>query len=193
MVWILLLAFIGVPALEIALFIQVGGWLGLWPTLGIVLLTAMAGTALLRQQGLAVLQSAQMQLDAGEMPLREIFDGLCLFFAGALLLTPGFFTDGVGFLLFLPPFRALLMATVAVKIMQNMRFHHVGPGGGPGPNPGPGGGFHPGGPSHGTGPGTGQRTGPGGGPVIDGDYEEVPAEPDGYLDPAKPNGDKKPQ
>lgn len=101
----LLLAFIGVPLVEIGVFIEVGGAIGLWPTLGLIILTAVAGTWLLRRQGLAVLTRARQQMDRGVLPGREIFDGVCLLFAGALLLTPGFVTDGLGLLLFVQAFR----------------------------------------------------------------------------------------
>jgi len=106
--FVLLAAFIGVPLIEIALFIQVGGFIGLWPTIAVVILTAVAGTALLRHQGLSALTRLQDSLDRGEAPLDPVFDGFCLLAAGILLLTPGFFTDGIGFLLFTPPFRAAL-------------------------------------------------------------------------------------
>lgn len=102
---ILLSAFIAVPIIEIALFIQVGGWIGLWPTLAVIVLTAVLGTALLRQQGLAVLAEARRDLDAGRMPVARIADGLCLLVAAVLLLTPGFMTDALGFLLFVPAVR----------------------------------------------------------------------------------------
>jgi UPF0716 protein FxsA len=102
---ILLLLFIGVPMLEIAVFIQVGGAIGLWWTLAIVLVTAIAGSFLLRLQGASVLMRAQQALSRGEMPLTEVFDGACLLVAGALLLTPGFVTDTVGALLFVPAVR----------------------------------------------------------------------------------------
>ncbi len=102
---ILLLMFIGVPILEIAVFIQAGEVIGLWPTLATVVVTAIIGTALLRAQGLATLARARQSLDQGKMPVEEIYVGLCLLVAGLLLLTPGFVTDSVGFLLFLPPFR----------------------------------------------------------------------------------------
>jgi UPF0716 protein FxsA len=113
---ILLIAFIGVPLLEIAIFIQVGGIIGLGWTLVLVVLTAIAGTILLRHQGFQVLRRAQKQLDAGQAPVAEVFEGVCLLFAGALLLTPGFFTDAVGGLLLLPPFRALLFGMVKQRI-----------------------------------------------------------------------------
>ncbi|MFQ5773807.1 MAG: FxsA family protein [Kiloniellaceae bacterium] len=105
---LLLAAFIGVPLLEIAVFIEVGGAIGLWSTLGLVVFTAVLGTWQLRAQGLATLARARAQIDRGALPARELFDGACLLIAGALLLTPGFVTDSVGFLLFLPPVRDLL-------------------------------------------------------------------------------------
>ena len=90
---ILLVAFILVPLAEIALLIQVGGWLGLMPTLALIILTAVIGTWMLRQQGFTVLSRAQRQLEQGVMPVAEVFEGLCLLVAGVLLLTPGFITD----------------------------------------------------------------------------------------------------
>ncbi|MGF1609390.1 MAG: FxsA family protein [Kiloniellales bacterium] len=113
---LLLAAFIAVPLLEIAVFIQVGGLIGLWPTLALVLLTAVAGTWLLRLQGLATLSRARSQLDQGVLPARELFDGLCLLFAGALLLTPGFVTDALGLLLFVPALRDLLRTILAHRL-----------------------------------------------------------------------------
>jgi len=110
---ILLFTFIAVPIIEIGLFIKVGGYFGFWPTIGIVLLTAIIGTTLLRQQGLATLKSAQTSLEQNGFPLKEVFDGLCLLFAGALLLTPGFFTDTIGLMMFVPPLRALLAQSAA--------------------------------------------------------------------------------
>lgn len=102
---LVLLALIGVPLLEIAVFIEVGGMIGLWPTLGLIVLTALLGTWQLRAQGLATLARARASMDRGEVPARELFDGLCLLVAGALLLTPGFVTDAFGGLLFIPGLR----------------------------------------------------------------------------------------
>lgn len=104
----ILLLFIGVPILEIAVFIGVGERIGLFNTIAIVILTAVAGTALLRSQGLSVLGRAQESLRENRFPMEEVFDGLCLVLAGALLLTPGFVTDMFGFLLFFPPARLAL-------------------------------------------------------------------------------------
>ncbi len=105
---VLLLAFVITPIVEIAVFIEIGGLIGLWPTIAIVVVTALAGAALLRAQGLATLARAQQSLARGEFPVRQVFDGACLLVAGALLLTPGFVTDGVGLALFLPPVRDFL-------------------------------------------------------------------------------------
>lgn len=162
---LLLLIFIAIPVIEIALFIEVGGWIGLWPTIAIVILTAFAGTSLLRLQGLAVLQRVQESAARNELPVAEVFDGLCLLVAGVLLLTPGFFTDTVGFLLFVPAFRRGIGMGLWTWLMKNGRVTVAGwrPGGGRGPGEGPG----AGGPDRGA---------PGGGPVIDGEFEEVDEE-----------------
>ena len=88
---ILLLAmFIAIPIIEIGLFIEIGGWIGLWPTLAIVIVTAFAGTTLLRLQGLAVLQRAQASTARNELPVQEVFDGLCLLMPVFCCLRPAF-------------------------------------------------------------------------------------------------------
>ncbi len=129
---VILLAFILVPLVEIGVFIEVGGWLGLWPTLGLILLTAVLGSWQLRAQGLSTLARARQQLDQGQMPAEELFDGFCLIIAGALLLTPGFVTDAVGFALFLPAFRRLLRRQLArhVKLRASLHKRARRPGGG---------------------------------------------------------------
>lgn len=119
----ILAAMIGVPIAEIAVFIDVGERIGLGPTLLVVILTAILGTALLRHQGFSVLVRAQSSLRENRFPLNELFDGLCLVFAGALLLTPGFVTDSVGFLLFFPPFRALLRAWATRVFIARGQIH----------------------------------------------------------------------
>jgi len=105
---IILVILVGVPILEIAVFIEVGGSVGVWNTVAIIFITALAGAALLRQQGMQTLKKIQQSLENNQFPVREMFDGLCLLVAGAFLLTPGFVTDAFGFLLFLPPVRQLL-------------------------------------------------------------------------------------
>ena len=104
----ILIALILLPLIEIAVFIQVGGLIGVWPTLALILLTTFAGAALLRSQGFATAQRAREALTRNELPVAEVFDGFCLVAAGVLLLTPGFVTDTFGALLFIPAFRNFL-------------------------------------------------------------------------------------
>lgn len=104
----ILLALIVVPLAEISVFVAAGERLGLWPVLGLVVATAFVGAGLLKAQGLAVLQRARASLDHGELPIAEVFDGVCLLLAGAFLLTPGFLTDALGLSLFVPPLRRAL-------------------------------------------------------------------------------------
>ncbi len=103
-----LLALIGLPIIEIAVFIEAGDRIGLWPTVGAILATAAIGLTLIRLQGMAVLRRAQENLAREQFPGLELFDGLCLFIAGALLITPGFITDTFGFLLLIVPLRRWL-------------------------------------------------------------------------------------
>tara|TARA_B100000579_G_scaffold282081_1_gene233570 strand:+ start:368 stop:853 length:486 start_codon:yes stop_codon:yes gene_type:complete len=102
--WLLLL-FILIPLLEIWLFILLGGFIGIYPTLFIILLTAILGTFLVKTQGVNVLKEIQSKFNELENPTEPIAHGAMILFAGALLLTPGFFTDTVGFLLLLPKVR----------------------------------------------------------------------------------------
>ena len=182
MALLLLAAFILVPLIEIGLFIEVGGWIGLWPTLGLIILTAVVGTALLRQQGLATLRRAQSQMDAGQVPAKELFDGVCLLIGGLLLLTPGFFTDAVGFLLLMPPVRDLLRQRLGGR-MTRVHLHRAG--GGFGPRPGGPGPQRPGDRPRGPGgeppphPGRGWSRPKQPGPTLEGDYVDVTDESEG--------------
>ncbi|MHA6610293.1 FxsA family protein [Photobacterium damselae] len=119
---ILLLLFIFVPIIEIALFIQVGGFLGLWPTIALVLITAVVGASLVRSQGLATLTSVQNRLQQGELPAQQIVEGVMLAVAGVLLLTPGFMTDCMGMTILLPAPRAWL----AKQLMQRVKVQGMG-------------------------------------------------------------------
>ena len=123
MPFLLLILFIAVPIAEIAIFIQAGERFGLWPTLGLVILTAILGTTLLRYQGLRALHRVKESLNRGEMPIGEVFTGLCLLVAGALLLTPGFLTDGVGFALFIPAIRQAIGSGLANLLMSRGAAH----------------------------------------------------------------------
>ncbi len=117
MVLVILLALIATPLVEIAVFIEVGERIGLWSTLGLIVLTAVIGTALLRLQGLATLASARTTVERGGMPVQEVLDGVCLLIAGAFLLTPGFVTDGFGAALLLPPLRRAIQRWAMKRLM----------------------------------------------------------------------------
>lgn len=105
--------FVAVPIIEIALFIQVGGLIGLWPTLAIVILTALVGTSLMRSQGASALAEVQRSFNELRDPSRPLAHGVMILIAGMLLLTPGFFTDSVGLLLLVPKLRDLVMTKLS--------------------------------------------------------------------------------
>lgn len=98
----LFLIFILVPIFEIYLLIKVGGMIGAFPTILLIFVTAVVGTWLLRQQGLSMIGRYQQSVMQGKLPAQELIEGLALVFGGALLLTPGFFTDLIGFLCLIP-------------------------------------------------------------------------------------------
>ncbi|THH34639.1 FxsA family protein [Aliishimia ponticola] len=112
----LLIAFLAVPLIEIALFIQVGGAIGLWPTLLIVVITAILGTYLVRQQGLMALGQLQSRLGQLSDPTEPLAHGAMILFSGALLLTPGFFTDAMGFALLVPAVREYVFKSVRSRV-----------------------------------------------------------------------------
>ena len=104
---LLLLLFFTIPLIEIYLLIQVGSVIGAGWTVFLVVFTAVVGAALLRQQGLSTMARFQRSLQQGELPAATMVEGMILLVGGALLLTPGFFTDALGFLCLLPPTRML--------------------------------------------------------------------------------------
>jgi len=148
---LLLLLFVLVPLVEIYLLIQVGGVIGALPTIALVVLTAVLGAGLMRVQGLSTLARAQASLDRGEIPATELLEGVLILMAGAVLLTPGFVTDAIGFVLLVPPWRAALARHFLARRIVHFRGH-----------------------SRGSGPGAGgARRRPGGrGRVIEGEYRE---------------------
>ncbi len=128
-----------VPLTEIALFVLIGGMIGVLPTIGIVLATAVTGAWLLRSQGLRQLDRIRTQMAAGAMPGRDIADGAMMLVAGVLLLTPGFFTDSLGFLLFVPAIRAQVFRFLAARVHAvQTPFAQASFGHGPDGNPGHG-------------------------------------------------------
>ncbi len=105
--------FILIPVIEIALFIKVGGLIGLWPTIALVLLSAVLGSTLIRSQGSRTLLQVQQSFRTLNDPTRPLAHGAMILLAGLLLLTPGFFTDALGLLLLIPAVRDWVMRRAA--------------------------------------------------------------------------------
>ena len=99
------LIFVLVPLLEMIILMEVGGIIGALPTIGLVILTAVAGVWLLRLQGISTLHRVQTKLASGHIPDAELLEGIMLIFGGGLLLTPGFATDSAGFICLIPGLR----------------------------------------------------------------------------------------
>ena len=154
----LFLIFLAVPLIEIALFIQVGGAIGLFPTLGIVVLTAILGTWLVRSQGTQAMM--QLRQSFGELrdPTEPLAHGAMILFAGALLLTPGFFTDALGLALLIPGVRGWVYRYVRSRAtVETFTYGADGP----------------------------QQTRSGPGDTIEGDWEDVtPTPPDPNRPPS---------
>lgn len=112
--WVFAL-FLAVPLIEIALFVTVGGWLTLWPTLAIVLATGVLGAFLVRWQGMGVLRDIQAAGGTGD-PLSPLAHGALILIGGFMLMLPGFFTDTLGFLLMIPPLRRVLIGFLARRV-----------------------------------------------------------------------------
>ncbi|MEL6887355.1 MAG: FxsA family protein [Pseudomonadota bacterium] len=112
----LFVAFLAVPLIEIALFIQIGGAIGLGWTLLIVVITAVLGTYLVRQQGIQALRQVQSSFNQLQDPSEALAHGAMILFSGALLLTPGFFTDAVGFALLVPGVRLAVFKWARTKV-----------------------------------------------------------------------------
>lgn len=156
MLWLVLI-FIVVPLAELYVIIQVGGAIGVVPTLLLLLADALLGSFLLRHQGRAAWVRFNRALAENRMPHKEVIDGVLVIFGGALLLTPGFITDVFGLILLIPPTRALVRGIstrfVVARLSSGQRVAYWGfdratgrgarrgpatpPGGGPtGPQPG---------------------------------------------------------
>ena len=106
---ILLILFLLIPLIEIYLLIKVGGLIGAIPTISLVVFTAVLGALIIRFQGFSVMNRVRLTLARGDVPAIEMMEGAVLLVAGALLLTPGFFTDTLGFLCLIPPLRQKLI------------------------------------------------------------------------------------
>jgi len=124
---VLFAALVAVPIAEIAVLLVVGSAIGALPTIGLIVLTAIIGAALLRRQGTAAFGRLQADLQANRVPAAAIGHALTVAVAGVLLLTPGFITDAVGFLLFVPAVRSALWR----RIRSSIKVHRLDPETGP--------------------------------------------------------------
>ncbi len=106
-----------IPLAEIATFVVVGGQIGVLPTIALVLVTAISGSILLRIQGFGVMARIRATMDAGGIPGRDLLHGFMIMAAGLLLLTPGFITDTIGLLLFIPPVRDFAWSLVRDRVV----------------------------------------------------------------------------
>mgnify|MGYP006289589921 CR=1 FL=1 len=116
----LFLLFVGVPLLELLLLIQVGGWIGLWPTIGLVVATGVGGAALARLEGIRTLLRIQGELEKGVLPGNALLDGLAVLLGGAFLLTPGILTDLVGFSFLIPATRGFLKTRIKKSLEKRL-------------------------------------------------------------------------
>jgi UPF0716 protein FxsA len=108
MPFVLLALFIGLPILELYVIIQVGGAIGVWPTIALLIADSILGTILFRSQGRVAWARFNRALAEGRVPGREVLDGAMVILGGALLITPGFVTDIFGLICLIPPTRALV-------------------------------------------------------------------------------------
>ena len=115
-----------VPLMEIGVFVIVGSQIGVFATLGMVVLTAVIGSVLLRVQGFGLVNRMRSELDQGNMPGRDLVHGVMILVAGILLLTPGFVTDTLGFLLFVPALRDAIwrFARSRIQVVSSSQAHY---------------------------------------------------------------------
>ncbi len=182
-----MLAFLVLPILEIWVLLQVGSVIGAAETFGLVILVSAIGAFMVRREGFGLISRIQQRLNSGELPTKELVDGVLVAVAGALMLTPGFVTDGIGLLCLFPPTRAVIRTALIARYRD--RIVVAGPGaamGGAAGMRGPGGfgpGFGgPGGPANGPG-----RRGPGfGGPGAGGPGDVIDVGDADYDRPEDP-------
>ena len=115
---VLALLFLVVPFIEIFVLIQVGQAIGAIPTVALLVVVSVVGAWLVKREGLATLRRAQEQVRRGGVPGRELVDGVLILLAGALMLSPGFFTDVFGIALLLPPVRAALRTVASARLAR---------------------------------------------------------------------------
>lgn len=123
-----LIVFVVLSALEIGLLLLSSDLIGIWPTVGMIILTGIVGGTLAKRQGAEALRLAQMQLRRGEIPSGAIMDGICIMAAAILLVTPGFITDTTGFLLLIPFTRGVIkigLTKIIQKLISRGTIHYM--------------------------------------------------------------------
>ena len=124
MPWFLL--FFIMPIIEMYLLITVAGYIDTLPTIGLVMFTAVIGVSLLKHQGLETLTRGTQKMRAGELPAQEMAEASLLAVAGALLITPGFVTDIIGFLILFPPSRVWIASVLLARVQVQRFYGHTG-------------------------------------------------------------------
>ena len=122
----LLLLFIVVPAIELILLIKLGGMIGILATIAVIVITGALGATLARSQGLGVLRNVQNELARGGLPAGSLVDGVIILLAAALLMTPGFLTDIVGFSCLIPGLRAVLKRAAWKRLEKSVKEGRTG-------------------------------------------------------------------
>lgn len=112
---------IAVPLIEIYFVVKIGSVVGVIPTIALLFVISVFGSRVVKHQGLRVWRKFNEQVTSGHVPSRELIEGVCLLVAGALLVAPGFFTDALGFLLLLPPFRLVVVKIVGARTANKVQ------------------------------------------------------------------------
>ena len=112
---------IAVPLIEIYFVVKIGSVVGVIPTIALLFVISVFGSRVVKHQGLRVWRKFNEQVSSGHVPSRELIEGVCLLVAGALLVAPGFFTDALGFLLLLPPFRLVVVKIVGARTTNKVQ------------------------------------------------------------------------
>lgn len=116
----LLALFLIVPLIELVLLLAIGNKIGIWPTLAMIISTAVVGASLTRQEGLKTWWQVQEKLTTGAFPNEELLDGLMILIAGGLLLTPGVLTDTIGFILLIPASRRVIKGRLRQRFSRHI-------------------------------------------------------------------------
>ncbi|WP_417309012.1 FxsA family protein [Devosia sp.] len=130
---ILFAIFVIVPVIEIGIFVALGSAIGFWPTMLGVIVTAVIGSIVLRYQGLSLLAQIRGTMAQGQLPAKALAEAMMVGIAGALMLTPGYFTDTIGALLLIPVFRSAIYDGLRSRFTVATFTSTAGPGGPRGP------------------------------------------------------------